>query len=101
MFYIVNHSAVIGVCPTLFHPPFVEYDDLVISAVRGMGMDPVQWDVNSSDRKELFASEITLRITSKVFPFTFNEKSFPGAFKKAMNYILQSNFTRNPLTTTI
>lgn len=59
-------EAVTGVRPTLFRPPYGEYDDHVISAVRSMGVEPIQWDVDSLDWKELPASEITQRVTSKV-----------------------------------
>ena len=34
-----------GTCPTLFRPPYGEYDDHVVNAVRSMGMEPIQWDV--------------------------------------------------------
>ena len=44
-------AAVTGVTPTLFRCPYGEYDDHVISAVRGMGMTPVQWNVDSLDWK--------------------------------------------------
>ncbi len=59
-------EAITGVRPTLFRPPYGEYDDHVISAVRGMDMEPIQWDVDSLDWKELTADEITQRVTSKV-----------------------------------
>lgn len=36
---------VTGVRPTLFRCPYGEYDDHVINAVRAMGMEPIQWDV--------------------------------------------------------
>ena len=61
-------EAITGVRPTLFRPPYGEYDDHVITAVRGMGVEPIQWDVDSLDWKELPASEITQRVTSKVQP---------------------------------
>ena len=38
-------QAVTGVRPTLFRCPYGEYDDHVISTVRGLGMEPIQWDV--------------------------------------------------------
>lgn len=38
--------------PTLFRPPYGEYDDHVISTVRGMGIQPIQWDVDSLDWKD-------------------------------------------------
>ena len=37
--------AVTGVCPTLIRCPYGEYDDHVIAAIRSMGMEPIQWDV--------------------------------------------------------
>lgn len=40
-------EAVTGVRPTLFRPPYGEYDDHVITAVRGMGVEPIQWDVEA------------------------------------------------------
>ena len=38
-------SATTGVTPTLIRCPYGEYDDHVISAIRSMGMEPIQWDV--------------------------------------------------------
>lgn len=38
--------AVTGVCPTLIRCPYGEYDDHVIAAIRSMGMEPIQWDVD-------------------------------------------------------
>ncbi|MCD7946769.1 MAG: polysaccharide deacetylase family protein [Oscillospiraceae bacterium] len=59
-------EAVTGVCPTLIRPPYGEYDDNVISAIRSIGMEPIQWDVDSLDWKELASPEITQRVTSQV-----------------------------------
>lgn len=42
-------EGVTGVRPTLFRCPYGEYDDHVISAVRSMGMEPIQWDVDILD----------------------------------------------------
>lgn len=41
-------EGVTGVRPTLFRCPYGEYDDHVISAVRSMGIEPIQWDVERS-----------------------------------------------------
>ena len=59
-------EAVTGVRPTLIRPPYGEYDDNVITAIRSMGMEPIQWDVDSLDWKDLSAADITKRVTSKV-----------------------------------
>ena len=61
-------EAVTGVRPTLFRCPYGEYDDHVINAVRSLGIEPIQWDVDSLDWKELPADEITARVTSRVQP---------------------------------
>lgn len=59
-------EAVTGTRPTLFRPPYGEYDDHVIAAVRSMGVEPIQWDVDSLDWKEISAGEIYKRVTSRV-----------------------------------
>ena len=61
-------EAVTGVRPTLFRPPYGEYDDHVISTVRGMGIQPIQWDVDSLDWKDYDADTICQRVTSKLSP---------------------------------
>ena len=38
-------EAITGVRPTLIRCPYGEYDDHVIAAIRSMGMEPIQWDV--------------------------------------------------------
>lgn len=59
-------EAVTGVRPTLFRCPYGDYNDSVISAVRSLGMEPVQWDVDSLDWKGISANEITQNVLSKV-----------------------------------
>lgn len=59
-------AAITGVRPTLIRCPYGEYDDHVIAAIRSIGMEPIQWDVDSLDWKDLSASEITRRVTGKV-----------------------------------
>ena len=43
-------------------------DDHVISAIRSMGMEPIQWDVDSLDWKDYDADTICQRVTSKLSP---------------------------------
>ena len=52
-------EAITGICPTLIRCPFGEYDDHVISAIRSMGMEPIQWDVE--------VAGINLRSNCKAF----------------------------------
>ena len=58
-------AAVTGAPVTLFRPPYGDYDDLLIDTCRDMGLMPVQWDVDSLDWKDLSATEIVGRITSR------------------------------------
>ena len=55
-----------GQAPTLFRCPYGEYDDHVIAAVRDLGMEPIQWSVDSLDWKGLSADEITKRVLQSV-----------------------------------
>ena len=61
-------AAITGSVPSLVRCPYGEYDDHVISAIRELGMEPIQWDVDSLDWKELSAAEITKRVTERVQP---------------------------------
>lgn len=96
-------EAVTGVRPTLFRPPYGEYDDHVIAAVRGMGMEPVQWDVDSLDWKELSAAEITKRVTSKVQPGSivlFHNAALhtPEALPGIIESLLQEGYSIIPVS---
>ena len=58
---------VTGVTPTLFRPPYGDYDNATIEAVENLGMYTIQWDVDSLDWKEnATADSIYNRVTSKV-----------------------------------
>jgi len=96
-------EAVTGVRPTLFRPPYGEYDDHVIEAVRAMGMEPIQWDVDSLDWKDLSASEITARVTGKVGAgsivlFHNAAKHTPEALAGIIEYLLAEGYTIVPIS---
>jgi len=61
-------EAITGATPTLIRLPYGDYDNKTISAVRSLGMEPIQWDVDSLDWKELTAAEITERVLDGVRP---------------------------------
>ena len=53
--------------PTLFRPPYGDYDNATIEAVESLGMYTIQWDVDSLDWKDSATSDsICRRVTSKV-----------------------------------
>ena len=96
-------EAVTGVRPTLFRCPYGEYDDHVINATRSIGMEPIQWDVDSLDWKDLSAADITKRVTGKVCPgsivlFHNAAKHTPEALPGIIEYLLQEGYTFVPIS---
>lgn len=59
-------EALTGKSPTLFRPPYGDYNNDVVGAVKNCGMYCIQWDVDSLDWKDLSAADITERVTSKL-----------------------------------
>lgn len=55
-----------GSTPTVFRPPFGDYNDAVVQTVRGVPMHCVQWSIDSLDWKGLSADAIVERTTKKV-----------------------------------
>ncbi len=51
-----------GIKPTLFRPPYGDYNNLLIDTAKELGLQTIQWDVDSLDWKNLSATEIALRI---------------------------------------
>ncbi len=96
-------EAVTGVRPTLFRPPYGEYDDHVIAAVRSMGVEPIQWDVDSLDWKDLSAKEIYNRVTTKVRPGSivlFHNAALhtPEALEDIVKFLLSEGYTIVPIS---
>ena len=96
-------EAVTGVRPTLFRPPYGEYDDHVVLATRALGMEPIQWDVDSLDWKDLSATDITQRVTGKVQSgsivlFHNAAKHTPEALSGILDYLLQEGYTIVPIS---
>ncbi len=50
----------------VFRPPYGDYDDLLIETAKSLNLFTIQWDVDSLDWKNLSATEITNRVTSRV-----------------------------------
>jgi len=96
-------EAVTGVRPTLVRLPYGDYDDMSINAVRSLGMEPIQWDVDSLDWKDLTASQITQRVTSKVGPgsivlFHNAAKHTPEALPDVIETLLKEGYTFVPIS---
>ena len=94
---------VTGVRPTLVRLPYGDYDDNSISAVRSIGMEPIQWDVDSLDWKDLSAGEIVQRVTGKVQPGSivlFHNAALhtPEALHTIIQTLLQEGYTFLPIS---
>ena len=96
-------QAVTGVRPTLVRFPYGDYDDNSISAARSIGMEPIQWDVDSLDWKDLSAGEIAKRVTSKAAPGSivlFHNAALhtPEALPTILETLLQEGYTFVPIS---
>lgn len=96
-------EAITGNRPTLIRLPYGDYDDNSIRTIRSMGMEPIQWDVDSLDWKDLSAGDITKRVTSKVCPgsivlFHNAAKHTPEALPGIIQCLLQEGYTFVPIS---
>ena len=96
-------EAVTGVRPTLFRCPYGEYDDHVITALEGMGITAVQWDVDSLDWKDYDAKTIFARVTGRVQPGSivlFHNAALhtPEALGDIVSWLLQEGYKIVPVS---
>lgn len=96
-------KAITGTAPTLIRCPYGEYDDHVISAIRSMGMEPIQWDVDSLDWKDYDADTICRRVTSKVQPGSivlFHNAALhtPEALPAILDCLINDGYTVVPIS---
>lgn len=96
-------EAITGCRPTLIRCPYGEYDDHVISAVRSLGMEPIQWDVDSLDWKDYDADTIYQRVTSRVQSGSivlFHNAALhtPEALPRILEYLINDGYTVVPIS---
>ena len=68
---IANSDAIkelTGKTPTIFRFPYGDYNSEAVATVHSMGLEAIQWSVDSLDWKELTASEISMRVLDQVKP---------------------------------
>lgn len=61
-------AEITGFQPTVFRPPFGDYNSRLIEISNSLGYDVIQWDVDSLDWKDLSAEEIYDRVIKRVEP---------------------------------
>lgn len=92
-----------GVRPTLVRLPYGDYNDVSVRATRSIGMEPIQWDVDSLDWKDLPATDITARVTSKVSAGSivlFHNAALhtPEALPSIIETLIQDGYTFVPIS---
>lgn len=96
-------AAITGETPSLFRPPYGEYNDQVVRTIRSLHMEPIQWDVDSLDWKNLSPENITQRVTAKVQPgsivlFHNAALNTPKALPFIIETLLQDGYTFLPVS---
>ena len=61
-------EALTGTRPTLFRPPYGDYNSKVITVVRDEGYEAVQWSIDSLDWKNRGVADLVKRATTNVQP---------------------------------
>ncbi len=56
----------IGIKPTVFRPPFGDYNNLLIETAKEIGYYTIQWDVDSLDWREMGVQPVVDRVTRNV-----------------------------------
>ena len=77
-------EALTGQRPTLFRPPYGDYDNKVVTVARAEGYEVVQWSVDSLDWKNKGVEDLIRRATAKV------EKGDIILFHNDSKYILDA-----------
>ena len=96
-------EAITGVKPTLFRPPYGDYNNAVVGAMRDTGHYTIQWDVDSLDWKDLSAQAIYERVTTKIKPgsivlFHNAAKHTPEALPMILKYLKDNGYKVVPIS---
>ncbi len=90
-------KAITGAAPTLFRPPYGDYDNNLVNCVKGLGMYCVQWDVDSLDWKDPSPEKMVETVLSKVTDGSIvlmhnGAKNTPAALPKIIKGIRDKGF---------
>ena len=96
-------EALTGVRPTLFRPPYGDYDDAVVLTARQNGYEPVQWSVDSLDWKNLGVQPMVKRVLDNVGPgdivlFHNNSQYITEALPTILDALLEEGYEIVPVS---
>lgn len=92
-----------GVRPTLFRPPYGDYNSDVIQKTDECNHYTIQWSVDSLDWKDLSAAQITERVTSNIHPgaivlFHNAAKNTPEALPQILDTLISDGYKIVPVS---
>ncbi len=92
-----------GKCPTLFRPPYGDYDNNVVNITKEMNMYCVQWNIDSLDWKDPSVDQIVQNCTSKLVPGSIillhnGAKNTPEALPKVIEAIKNEGYKIVPIS---
>ena len=97
-------EAITGVRPTLVRCPYGDYDDNVVNTIRSLGMEPIQWSIDSLDWKDSStASSICERVTGLAQPggiiLCHNDAEYtPDALEEILKTLIDQGYTFVPIS---
>ena len=97
-------EAITGVRPTLIRCPYGDYDDNVVNTVRSLGMEPIQWSIDSLDWKDSStADSIFQRVTSQATAggiiLCHNDAEYtPDALAAILKTLIDEGYTFVPIS---
>ena len=96
-------QAITGTCPTLLRPPYGDYNDVLVSTMRSIGMQTIQWDVDSLDWKDPPPQEITERVLARtregsIILFHNAAVNTPKALPDIIEGLIDRGFTFAPVS---
>lgn len=95
-------KAITGQTPTLFRPPYGDYNNTVVRVARSEGYEVVQWSIDSLDWKNKGVDDLIRRATSNVTPgdivlFHNDSKYILDALPTILKTYQQQGFTLIPV----
>jgi len=92
-----------GISPTLFRPPYGDYNNALIETAKSVNMEAIQWSVDSLDWKNPTPKEITERVTTQVKPgsivlFHNGAKNTPTALPTIIENLQGKGYTIVPIS---
>ncbi|MDR3085277.1 MAG: polysaccharide deacetylase family protein [Christensenellaceae bacterium] len=96
-------QAVTGVAPTLFRPPYGDYNDKLVLVSRAQGYEIVQWDCDSLDWKNLGIQPMVSQVMNNVKPgsiilFHNNSQYITEALPAILDQLLANGYEIVPVS---